>query len=238
MNKETFKASLKRLNIILSEEELTKFEIFMRLLQEYNQKFNLTSITSDEEIFLKHFYDSLCLMKLPELQSATTLLDIGTGAGFPGIPLGIINPSLKITLVESNGKKCDFLNIVKQKLKLDNIEIINKRAEDYVRTNRSKFDIVTSRAVAHLSILAELEIPALKINGYFLPLKSSIEKEIEETSEKLKILNSSIEEIVEYTLPIENSKRTILKIKKNKETDLLYPREYNKIKKSLETKKN
>lgn len=235
MNKETFISNLKELNIILSEEELYKFEKYKEFLQEYNQKFNLTSIINDDEIYLKHFYDSLCLFKVPEINTSTTLLDIGTGAGFPGIPLGIINQKQKITLVESNGKKCSFLNLVKEELSLSNIEIINSRAEDYVRTNRNKFYIATSRAVAHLSILAELEIPALKVNGLFLPLKSNIDEELEETKEKLKDLNASIEEIIEYTLPIENSKRTILKIRKINETDTKYPREYNKIKKSLET---
>lgn len=236
MNKEVFIESLKDLSISLTKTQIDKFETYMRLLQEYNQKFNLTSIIKDEEIFLKHFYDSLCLMKLPELQKASNLLDVGTGAGFPGIPLGIVNPNLSITLVESNGKKCDFLNLVKQELGLSNIEIINRRAEDYTRENRNTFDIATSRAVAHLSILAELEIPALKINGLFAPLKSNIEEELEETKTKIKDLNSNIEEIIEYKLPIENSKRTILKIRKNKETDLKYPRDYSKIKKSLKTK--
>lgn len=235
MNKETFISKLKELNIILSEKDLNKFEKFKELLQEYNKKFNLTSIINDEEIYLKHFYDSLYLFKIPEINTSTTILDIGTGAGFPGIPLGIINPKLKITLVESNGKKCNFLNLVKKELNLSNIEVINSRAEDFVKTNRNKFDIATSRAVAHLSILAELEIPSLKVNGLFLPLKSNIDEEIEETKNKLKDLNSNIEEIIEYTLPIEDSKRTILKIRKIKETDTKYPREYNKIKKSLET---
>lgn len=237
MNKEDFVAYLGKLNINLSETELNQFETYKNLLQEYNQKFNLTSITEDDEIYLKHFYDSLCLMKLPEIKTGANLLDIGTGAGFPGIPLAIVNSNLKITLVESNGKKCDFLNIIKQKLKLNNLEIINNRAEDYAKNNRNQFDLATSRAVSHLSILSELEIPTLKINGYFIPLKSNIDEELEESKSKLKELNSCIEEIIKYTLPIENSNRTILKIRKTKETDLKYPREYGTIKKSVKTKK-
>lgn len=233
MNKEEFINHLKELNIILTNEQKEKFEKYKNLLQEYNKKFNLTSITSDDDIYLKHFYDSLYLMTIPELKNSSNLLDIGTGAGFPGIPLAIVNPKLKVTLVESNGKKCGFLNIIKEKLNLTNIEIINSRAEDYTRSNRNKFDIVTSRAVSHLNIISELEIPALKINGYFIPLKSSYEEELEESQTKLKLLNSKLEEIIEYTLPIENSKRTMLKIKKLKETNKEFPREYNKILKEI-----
>lgn len=233
MNNETFISSLKELNIILSKNQIEAFKIYKDLLQEYNKKFNLTSIITDEDIYLKHFYDSLCLLKIPEINDSTSLLDIGTGAGFPGIPLAIINPKLKVTLVESNGKKCDFLKIVKNKLNLNNIEIINIRAEDYAKNNKNKFDIVTSRAVSHLSVLAELEIPTLKLNGYFLPLKSNIDEELKESLNKLNILGSVLEEKIEYTLPIENSKRTILKIKKIQETKEEYPRIYSKIIKEI-----
>lgn len=237
MNKEFFTKELKELNIILNKEQLEKFETYKELLKEYNKKFNLTSIINDENIYLKHFYDSLFLMKCPELNQASSLLDIGTGAGFPGIPLAIVNNSLKITLVESNTKKCGFLSIVKEKLNLENIEIINERAEEFTKKNREKYDIVTSRAVAHLSILSELEIPSLKINGYFLPLKSNINDELKETENKIRLLDCIIEDIIEYTLPIENSKRTILKIKKIKETNKTYPREYNKILKEVKGRK-
>jgi 16S rRNA (guanine527-N7)-methyltransferase len=238
MNKEKFINELKKLNINITEKQIKHFETYKNLLQEYNQKFNLTSITEEEAIYLKHFYDSLCITKAIDLNSITTLLDIGTGAGFPGIPIAIIFNNIKITLVESNAKKCGFLNIIREKLNLKNVEIINERAEDYTKNNREKFDIVTSRAVAHLSILAELEIPALKTNGYFLPLKSNIEEEIKETEKKLIELNSQIEETIEYELPIEKSKRTILKIKKLQSTKQTYPREYNKILKEITNKKN
>lgn len=238
MNKDEFIFHLKELNIILNNEQISSFETYKNLLQEYNKKFNLTSIIKDEDIYLKHFYDSIYLITLQEVKSSSNLLDIGTGAGFPGIPLAIINPNLKITLVESNGKKCGFLNIVKEKLNLTNIEIINSRAEEYTKINRNIFDIATSRAVSHLSIIAELEIPALKINGYFLPLKSNYEEELNETTLKLKKLESRLEEIIEYSLPIENSKRTIIKIRKEKETPRIYPREYNKIKNEINRRKN
>ena len=233
MNKERFIEEAKELNIILDKEELDKFETYKNLLKEYNKKFNLTSITDDENIYLKHFYDSLCLFKVPELINASTLLDIGTGAGFPGIPIAICKKNIKVTLVESNGKKCNFLNLVKEKLNLNNVEVINRRAEDYTKTHKNEYDIVTSRAVAHLNVLSELEIPSLKINGYFLPLKSNIDNEIIESSNKIEKLGGIIEEKIAFKLPIENSNRSIIKIKKIKETPEIYPREYSKIIKEI-----
>lgn len=233
MNVNEFIAYLKELNIDINEEQLLKFEKYTSLLQEYNKKFNLTSITKTEDIYLKHFYDSLCLFKIKALFNTYTLLDIGTGAGFPGIPLAIINPNLKVTLVESNNKKCGFLNIVKEKLNLQNVEIINTRAEVYAQNNKEKYDIVTSRAVSHLKILSEVESPTLKINGYFLPLKSHIQEELEESKDILNKLNLKLENIINYTLPIESSNRTILVIKKVDKTPEIYPRSYNKILKEL-----
>lgn len=236
MNNEEFLNSLKLLGIEVTYKELSKFEKYKGLLKEYNQKFNLTSITNDLDIYLKHFYDSLCLFKIKEVKENKTLLDIGTGAGFPGIPLAIINSNLKVYLLESNTKKCEFLKIVKQELNLNNIEVINSRAEDFIKTHKEEFDLATSRAVSHLKILSELEIPALKINGLFIPLKSHYEEELKETEPFLKTLNSELTEIITYTLPIENSKRTILKITKVKPTPLIYPRNYSQIKKSLNKK--
>lgn len=229
MNKENFVIELEKLNIVLTANELECFEIYKNLLQEYNKKFNLTSIIEDNNIYLKHFYDSLCLMKVDELKNAYTILDIGTGAGFPGIPLAIVNKDKKFTLVESNGKKINFLNVVKEKLNLSNIEIINDRAENFAKTHRDIFDIATSRAVSHLKIISELEIPCLKIDGLFLPLKSNIEEELSSTTKFIKTIGATLEETIEYYLPYENSKRTILKIRKVKETNTIYPREYNKI---------
>ena len=248
MNNEEFLNSLKLLGIEVTKKELSKFEKYKDLLKEYNQKFNLTSITNDLDIYLKHFYDSLCLFKIKEVKENKTLLDIGTGAGFPGIPIAIMHPTAKITLLdsinsnlkvyllESNTKKCEFLKIVKQELNLNNIEVINSRAEDFIKTHKEEFDLATSRAVSHLKILSELEIPALKINGLFIPLKSHYEEELKETEPFLKTLNSELTEIITYTLPIENSKRTILKITKQKTTPSIYPRNYSQIKKSLNKK--
>lgn len=233
MNINEFIEELQKLNINITEDQLSNFEKYKELLKEYNKKFNLTSILEDSDIYLKHFYDSLCLLKIEELKTATSILDIGTGAGFPGIPLAIILKDKDITLVESNAKKCGFLQIVKEELNLENITIINTRAEDYAKKVREKYDIVTSRAVSNLKILLELEIPLLKVNGLFLPLKANVEQEIDLSKNILKELNSSIEKIINYNLPKENSKRSILKIKKLKETDIKYPREYNKILKEM-----
>lgn len=233
MNVNEFISYLQELNIILAEDTLNKFKVYSDLLKEYNKKFNLTSITEDKDIYLKHFYDSLCLFKVKELFNNLTLLDIGTGAGFPGIPIAIVNPNIEVTLLEANAKKCGFLKIAKDELNLENVEIINARAEDYTLKTREKFDIVTSRAVAHLKVLAELETPALKVNGYFLPLKSHITEELTTSKQILNNLNLKLEEVIDYTLPIENSSRTILKIKKQNKTPDIYPRSYNKILKDL-----
>ncbi|MCI8330555.1 MAG: 16S rRNA (guanine(527)-N(7))-methyltransferase RsmG [Bacilli bacterium] len=233
MNKEELIKELEKINIKIKDNELKDLETYKKLLQENNKKFNLTTIIEENEINLKHFYDSLYLMKIEEVKQAKTILDIGTGAGFPGMPLAILNRDKNITLVESNGKKVKFLEEVKSSLELNNVEIINARAEDYAKNHREKYDIVTSRAVAHLKIIAELEIPCLKKEGLFLPLKANIEEELRESQEFLKTIGCSLEEIIKYTLPYENSKRTILKIRKQKVTNIIYPREYNKIKKEI-----
>ncbi len=232
MNKEDLTKELNKLLVKVTENELNKLEIYKDLIKEYNQKFNLTSIKEDNEIYLKHFYDSLYLLSLKEIQSAKNILDIGTGAGFPGIPLAIFLKNTQITLIESNTKKCTFLKIVKEKLNLNNITIINERAETFAKNNKEKFDIATSRAVAHLKILSELEIPTLKINGMFLPLKSSYEEELNNSKEIITLMGAEVIDIINYTLPYENSKRTIIKIQKTKPTPHKYPRNYSIILKS------
>lgn len=233
MNNNEFVEELQKLSINITQDQLNKFEKYKDLLKEYNKKFNLTSILNDEDIYLKHFYDSLCLLKIEEIKNVKSVLDVGTGAGFPGIPLAIILNDVNINLLESNTKKCGFLQIVKETLNLNNITIINERAEIYAKKVREKYDIVTSRAVSNLKILLELEIPLLKVNGLFIPLKANIEEEIDLSKYMLQELSCKIEEILNYNLPKENSKRSILKIKKIKETNKKYPREYNKILKEI-----
>ncbi len=192
---------------------------------------NLTGITEKEQVYLKNFYDSLTIVKVIDLNKEETLCDIGTGAGFPGIVLKILFPNLKITLIDSLNKRIEFLKIVIKELNLNNIEAIHTRAEEYAIKNIEKFDVVTSRAVAPLNILLELSIPLLKINKYFISYKGNISREIIESENALKQLDSKIDKIEEFELPKENSNRTIIKIKKQNKTNKKYPRKFSEIKK-------
>ncbi len=231
MNKNKFIEELKKINIVLDEKQLNQLEKYYELLVEYNKVMNLTGITEKEEVYLKHFYDSLTIIKVIDLKNVNSLCDIGTGAGFPGLVLKIVFPNLKVTLLDSLNKRINFLNTVIEELKLENIETIHARAEEYAILNRNKFDITTSRAVAHLSILLEYAIPITKENGYFIPLKGNIDEELNESENALKCLNSKIEKIENFELPIEGSKRNIIKIQKRKDNKK-YPRKYSEIKKN------
>ncbi len=230
MNLNNFIKEVEKLNIHLSEKQLEQLEEFYELLIDYNEKVNLTRITEKEDVYLKHFYDSLTLIKAIDLTQGLTLCDIGTGAGFPGIVLKICFPQLKITLVETLQKRVRFLYLVKEKLNLKDLFICKERAEIFARNNRNKYDIVTSRAMARLNILNEMCIPLVKINGYFIPMKGSIEGELEEASNSINELNSKLEDIVSFNLPIENSIRNLVIIKKISDTKTKYPRNYNEIK--------
>ena len=230
MNEMEFIKELKKLNINVSELQLKQLKTYCNLLIEENKKYNLTSITNEEQIYLKHFYDSLTITKIIELNNQS-LCDIGTGAGFPGMVLKIIFPNLKITLIDATKKKCDFLNLVIKELKLNNITVINTRIEEYAKTNREKYDIVTARAVAPLKHLLEYGIPLVKVNGYFIPLKSNLKDELININNYYNKLSIELKNKIEFNLPIENSKRTLLLYKKKFKTDLIYPRKYNEIKK-------
>lgn len=230
MNKEKFIKYLKELNINITDNQLNSLNTYYNLLIEENKKYNLTSITNIEDVYLKHFYDSLTITKIINL-SNQELCDIGTGAGFPGLVLKIIFPELKLTLVESNTKKCKFLSLLAATLQLKKVTIINERAEIYSKQVREKYDIVTSRAVAPLKHLLEYSIPLVKVNGNYIAMKSNITNEIDNIGRYYKEL--SIKEInkIEFTLPIENSLRTIILYIKEKETNQKYPRKYSDIKK-------
>jgi len=216
MNKEEFTKELKRINITVNQEQMDQLNKYYQLLVEWNQKINLTRIIEEQEVYLKHFYDSLTLSTIVDLNKELTLCDIGTGAGFPGIVLKIFFPTLSITLVDSLLKRVNFLNLVIKELKLENIEAIHIRAEDYVKLNKNKFDIVTSRAVSKLSNLLPYSIPLLKKDGYFIPMKANCEEEIEESKQELNKLKCKIFEINSFYLPMENSRRTLIKIGKSK----------------------
>ena len=230
MNKKEFIEYCKNNNIELTDKQIKRFELYKDLLIEWNDKFNLTTIIKEEDIYLKHFYDSILLSKYYDLNNKS-ICDIGTGAGFPGMVLAILYSNSNITLIESSQKKVTFLNEVKKQLELTNVEIINQRAEDYGKTNRELYDIVTCRAVSALKIILELSVSLLKVNGLFIPMKSSVEEELKDAENQIDLLGYNLINKYDYTLPIEESKRTILIFKKNKKTDLKYPRNYNIIKK-------
>ncbi len=229
MNKEQFLEELNKLGIDLTGKQLISLNAYCEFLKEYNSHTNLTSITDDEGIFLKHFYDSLTFVKAINLEEYETLLDIGTGAGFPGMVLKIVFPHLKVTLLDSNNKKIIFLKELAEKLQLNNIVFINGRAEDFCKDNRESFDIVTARAVTNMTVLSELCLPLTKLNGYFIAMKGSNTEEIEESKYAIKVLGGNLEEIINFNLPIEESGRNIVKIKKIKNTPQEYPRRYDKM---------
>jgi len=228
MNKEEFIKELKKANIELNEKELTNLEEYYNILKEENKKYNLTRIIEKEDVYLKHFYDSLTITKVKEITNQS-ICDLGSGAGFPGLVLAICFPNTKITLIESNGKKCKFLNLVKEKLNLQNVKVINARVEEYAKENREIFDIVTARAVAPLKHLLEYGIPLVKINGNFIGMKSNIEEELKEIGNYYNKLSIVLEDIAEFNLPKENSLRTLIKYKKTEKTNLKYPRKYSEI---------
>ena len=230
MNKNDFINELNEIGIILSEYQLNQLDKYYNMLVEYNKNVNLTAITEYNQVLLKHFYDSLTLTKAIELTNQK-VCDIGTGAGFPGIVLKIAYPDLEITLVESLTKRCVFLNEVIKELDLKNIKVVNQRAEEFSQNNIEYFDIITSRAVAKLNILLELSIKSLKIGGYYVALKANVDEEIKSISTCLTKLNASLESITTFNLPIDNSLRNIIKIRKDGPTPLSYPRRYNEIKK-------
>lgn len=220
--------SLKEINIILDSKQLDMFKIYKDELIIWNDKFNLTSIVSEEEIYLKHFYDSILLSIAYEFNTETKLLDIGTGAGFPGIALKIVFPLINLTLVESNNKKCGFLNNIISKLQLTNINVICSRAEELDKKYREYFDVITSRAVANICILSELSLPFLSVGGLFLPMKGNIENPID-FNEILLRYGAKEEKTITYNLSIINAVRSIPVIRKISKTSLIYPREYKQI---------
>ncbi len=228
MNQERFIEETKKLGISLTENQVQQLEEFYYLLIDWNEKMNLTRITEKEEVYLKHFYDSLTISKVIDLTKVQTLCDVGSGAGFPGIVLKIIFPNLKIILIDSLLKRVNYLNEIIKQLRLDDIEAIHTRAEDYARKHREEYEIVTARAVANLKVLSELCIPMVKEKGYFIAMKANAKEELEEATPIIKNLGGNIETICEFILPIEESNRSLIKIQKQKITSKIYPR--NKIK--------
>lgn len=228
MTKSQFIQAVSELGIQLTEQQLEQFEQYMHMLQEWNEKMNLTAITEDEEVWEKHFYDSI----LPFASlDPSSMCDVGSGAGFPGIPVKIAFPKCKMTLIEPLHKRCRFLSAVVEELGLDNVEIINERAEDYAKDHRESFQIVSARAVAKLSILLELCVPLLKVNGIMIALKGKNGNEELQQAKKA-ISELGIQLIKEEKTTIEDgSTRINLYFEKMRPTPKKYPRAYGQIKK-------
>ena len=233
MKIDKFIEELKKLGIDITEDKLIKLEKYYNLLVIWNEKMNLTGITEKEEVYLKHFYDSLTIVKAVDLNNFNNLCDVGTGAGFPGMVLKIVFPHLRVVLIDSNNKKITFLKNLVEKLGLINIECLNVRCEEYALKNLDSFDLVTARAVSNMRILSELCLPLVSVNGYFIPLKGNVREELDIAIDLIEKLNGSIEDTTTFKLPIEESTRNILKIRKIKETPNGYPRTYDKMQKEL-----
>ena len=230
MKKEEFISLLKQNNVVLSEKQVLQFEQYLHLIQEYNKVMNLTGITEEEEVYEKHFYDSL-LFSLNENMGNKKLIDVGSGAGFPGIPLAIAYPSLRITLLEPLMKRCVFLSTVQQTLGLENVEVVCDRAEDYSKVHKEEFDIATARAVSKLNILLEISSQMIKVGGHFIALKGRIaQEEIDQAQNALKVLNFKIVKNKEDSRPSEEDKRANIFIKKMGSTNPKYPRNYSQVK--------
>lgn len=214
------------------EDKYNKFITYKNLLQEWNEKINLTAITEDEEVIKKHFIDCIKAFSENQFKEAKTLIDVGTGAGFPGLPIAIMREDLNITLLDSLNKRVNFLNIVKNSLNLTNVTTIHSRAEDGARNKelREKFDIATSRAVANMAVLSEFCLPYVKIGGYFIALKGpAITDELNDAKNAIGTLGGKLIEVIEVSVEGTDLKHNLVVIKKVKETPKTYPRKAGSI---------
>lgn len=216
----------------LNKKQNEQFEKYFEFLVLENKKYNLTSITDKDEVYIKHFYDSLKVQDAYDLTTVNTFCDIGSGAGFPAIPIKILYPHLKITIIEPTRKRCNFLTELVKLLELEYVEIINDRSENIKEDLRDSFDIVTARAVASLPVLLELTVPYVKVGGHFLALKGiSYEDELTSAKGAVEKLKCDVDNIYNYKLPNDLGSRVIIDFKKREKTNPKYPRSYAVIKK-------
>ena len=223
--KREFEKYLAKMNISLLKEQYGQFYAYMELLIEWNEKMNLTAITDPKEIILKHFVDSLTIAKY--VKEYKSIIDMGTGAGFPGIPIKIYRKDVKVVLADSLNKRIKFLDEVIDKLKLENVETIHCRAEELGKNKqyREKFDYATSRAVANLSTLSEYLMPFVKLNGKCIFMKTiEVEEELEKAKKAIKTLGGKIEKVDKFEIPESDLGRSIIIVKKEKITPSKFPR--------------
>ncbi|MFS0784091.1 16S rRNA (guanine(527)-N(7))-methyltransferase RsmG [Bacillus sp. 1P06AnD] len=227
MNEEQFVAMLKEKGIMLSPWQIEQFQLYFSTLVEWNEKMNLTAITDQEEVYLKHFYDSISAAFFVDFKTVKHVCDVGAGAGFPSIPLKICFPHLAVSIVDSLNKRITFLEHLANVLKLDDVSFYHDRAETFGQnaSHREQFDLVTARAVARLSVLSELCMPLVSTGGKFLAMKAaSAQDELADSKKAISVLGGEIESIDTMLLPIENSERSFIAIKKIKKTPKKYPR--------------
>lgn len=226
-----FIKELDSLGIRPTEKQLNSFEKYYEYLVEVNEYMNLTAITEKEEVYRKHFLDSLEIVRAVNIDTKFSLCDVGSGAGFPSVPLAIINDNVRVTIVDALNKRIKFLNELVKKIDVSNVVALHRRAEDFYKEVGASFDVVTARAVARLNILAELCIPLVKVGGRFIAMKGSTGNvELEEAKKAIELLGGKVEKIIDIELPDEEEKRQLIIINKIKETPKKYPRNFNKIK--------
>src|SRR5690625_5128548 len=228
MNVEDFKDTLLKGNIKLTDRQLEQFARYYEMLVEWNEKVNLTAITDKNEVYLKHFYDSVTPALYDDFTNVNTICDVGAGAGFPSLPLKICYPHLKVTIIDSLQKRIHFLEQLVDQLQLTNVYLVHSRAEDagQQRKYREQFDVVTARAVARMSVLSEYCLPFSKKGGHFIALKgSSVAEELSDAKNAIKTLGGEVSKVESFHLPKEKSERSIVWIEKVKNTPKKYPRQ-------------
>lgn len=227
MNEQQFKEALLEKGIQLSDEQMNQFKLYFELLVEWNEKMNLTAITDLEGVYLKHFYDSISAALYFDFSNVTTVCDVGAGAGFPSLPIKICFPHLHVTIVDSLNKRITFLNHLSEQLKLENVNFVHSRAEDFGQNPkyREQFDCVMARAVARLPVLSELCLPLAKKDGCFVALKAAAgSEELKEAGKAISVLGGALKNEYYYHLPVEDSERSLFVFEKIKQTPKKYPR--------------